>query len=204
MANKKVEQLAFVDVLAVEIIKHNVAQDTLRWKTSNSVEAELNIVEGEDNQLIVNNILIAQKRAQDVVTGATIKIKDNIFSPEVVSTVQGGTFSQDEDGNFTGYEAPKAGEEYTPEVFDFAMYTAQRDVSGAIKQYAKILFPNCVGKPMAIGFEENTFFAPEYELISTPNNGESPYTITTMKSLPSFEVDPDPVSYANEVKKLKK
>ena len=137
----------------------------------------------------MNNVLIAQKRSQDVVTGATIKVTDNIFSPQVLQTVQGGTFTVDSDGNFTGYEAPKAGEEYTPEVFDFAMYTAQRDVSGAIKQYAKILFPNCVGKPTAISFEENTFFCPTYELVSTPNNGESPYKITTMKELPTFEVD---------------
>ena len=40
-----------------------------------------------------------------------------------------------------------------------------------------------------IAFEENTFFAPEYEMVSTPANGQSPYTITTMTSLPSFEVD---------------
>lgn len=189
MANKKVEQLAFVDVLAVEIIKHNVAQDTLRFKTSSAVDAELNIVEGEANQLIVNNVLIAQKKAVDTITGATIKMKDNVFSPQVITVLQGGSFTVDGDGNFTGYEAPKAGEEYVPEVFDFAMYTAQRDQSGAIKQYAKILFPNCTGKPVAIGFEENVFFAPEYEMISTPKNGQSPYSITTMASLPSFDVD---------------
>lgn len=189
MANKKVEQLAFVDVLAVELIKHNITRDTLRFKTSSNVDAELNIVEGEANQLIVNNILIAQKRAIDTITGATIKMKDNVFSPQVISLLQGGTFEEDGDGNFTGYQAPKAGEEYVPETFDFAMYTAQRDQSGAIKQYAKILFPNCQGKVVQIAFEENTFFAPEYEMVSTPENGQSPYTITTMASLPSFEVD---------------
>ena len=189
MASKRVEQLAFVDVLAVELIKHNVTQDTLRFKTSSAVDAELNVVEGEANQLIVNNVLIAQKKAVDTVTGATIKMKDNVFSPQVISLLQGGTFTVDGDGNFTGYEAPKAGEEYTPETFDFAMYTAQRDQSGAIKQYAKILFPNCQGKVVQIALEENTFFAPEYSMVSTPNNGQSPYTITTMASLPSFEVE---------------
>lgn len=201
MANKKIEQLAFVDVLAVELTQHNLARDTYRFKTSSSVDAELNITEGESNQLIVNNVLIAQKKAQDVITGATIKMKDNVFSPQVIKLLQGGTFSVDHEGNFTGYEAPKCGEEYTPETFDFAMYTAQRDASGAIKQYAKITFPNAVGKPVAIGFEENTFFAPEYEMVSTPANSQSPYTITTMAELPSFDTDEESTIVAKTAKK---
>lgn len=189
MKNRKVEQLAFVDVLAVEL-RELKNDETYRFKTSTSVDAEITIVEGSSNQLIVNGVLIAQKKASDTITGCEITMKDNVFSPEVVSLLQGGTFEREPlTKKFTGYEAPKAGEEYTPRIFELKMYTAQRNASGAIVKYGEISFPNCQGKPIAISFEEDTFFAPEYSIISMPNNGESPYKIKLVDSLPSFDVD---------------
>ena len=186
--NRKVEQLAFVDVLAVELLELS-NDETYRFKTSTAVDAEVNIVEGTSNQLIVNGVLIAQKKATDTITGCTITMRDNVFSPEVITLLQGGNFDRDPvSKKFTAYHAPLAGQEYTPRIFDLSMYTAQRDASGAIASYAKITFPNCQGKPVAIGFEEDTFFSPEYEIISMPYNGQAPYTIEIEDVLPDFEV----------------
>lgn len=136
MANKKITKMALIDVECVEIVAHNLEQDTYRWKTASNMNAELNITEGEAVELIVNGQLIAQKRAKDVVTGSTLTVTDNVFSPEVVKFIQGGEFIVDESGNFLSYNAPITGEDYVLEKFDFNIYTAQRDVAG--KQYCSI------------------------------------------------------------------
>ena len=65
MANKKVTKMALIDVEMVEIVAHNLEQDTFRWKTASNLDAELNITEGEAVELIVNGQLIAQKRAKE-------------------------------------------------------------------------------------------------------------------------------------------
>ena len=188
MANKKVTKMALIDVELVEIVAHNLAQDTYRWKTASNLDAELNITEGEATELIVNGTLIAQKRAKDVVTGSTLTVTDNVFSPEVVEFIQGGKAVYDEYGKFKTYTAPIAGEEVRLEKFDFNIYTAQRDVAGDIVSYIKVGFPNCSGKPVNIKLENGTFFAPEYTITSSPSTGEAPYTITAIEELPSLEV----------------
>lgn len=189
MANKKVTKMALIDVEMVEIVAHNVEQDTYRWKTASNLDAELNITEGEATELIVNGQLIAQKRAKDVVTGSTLTVTDNVFAPEIVKFIQSGEFEVDEHGNFVSYTAPSAGEEVKLDKFDFNIYTAQRDVAGDIVSYIKVGFPNCSGKPVNIKLENGAFFAPEYTIISAPSTGDAPYTITAVEELPTLTID---------------
>lgn len=189
MANKKVTKMALIDVEMVEIVAHNVEQDTYRWKTASNLDAELNITEGEATELIVNGQLIAQKRAKDVVTGSTLTVTDNVFAPEIVKFIQSGEFEVDEHGNFVSYTAPVAGEEVKLDKFDFNIYTAQRDVAGDIVSYIKVGFPNCSGKPVNIKLENGAFFAPEYTIISAPSTGDAPYTITAVEELPTLTID---------------
>lgn len=192
MANKKVTKMALIDVELVEIVAHNLAQDTYRWKTASNLDAELNITEGEATELIVNGTLIAQKRAKDVVTGSTLTVTDNVFSPEVVEFIQGGTANYDNTGKFVSYQAPVAGEEVKLDKFDFNIYTAQRDVAGDIVSYIKVGFPNCSGKPVNIKLENGTFFSPSYTITSSPSTGEAPYEITAVEELPDLTVTVDP------------
>lgn len=186
MANKKVTKMALIDVEMVEIVAHNLEQDTYRWKTASNLDAELNITEGEATELIVNGQLIAQKRAKDVVTGSTLTVSDNVFVPEIITFIQGGQFEVDENGEFISYQGPIAGDEIKTDKFDFNIYTAQRDVAGDIVSYMKVAFPNCSGKPVNIKLENGAFFAPEYTIISAPSTGDAPYTITAVEELPEL------------------
>lgn len=184
---RKVEQLAFVDVMAVEIIETDSSGDThnYRFKTSTSVNAEVTISEGTATQLIVNGVLIAQKKAIDTITGCEITLHDNVFSPAVIDVLQGGTFERDPiSKGFKSYEAPKAGEERKVRQFTLNLYTAQRDQSGSLVKYGKISFPNCTGKPISLSFEEDTFFAPEYSIVSAPNQGAGAYKIELVDQIP--------------------
>lgn len=191
MANKKVTKMALIDVEMVEIVAHNLGQDTFRWQTASNLDAELNITEGEATELIVNGRLIAQKRAKDVVTGSTLTVTDNVFAPEIIKFIQGGEFEQDEHGNFVSYTAPLSGDEIKSVKFDFNIYTAQRDIAGDIVSYIKVEFPNCTGKPVNVRLENGAFFAPEYTIISAPTTGEAPYTITAVEELPTLTIDED-------------
>ena len=189
MANKKVTKMALIDVEMVEIVAHNAEMDTFRWQTASNLDAELQISEGEAVELIVNGRLIAQKRAKDVVTGAQLTVSDNVFAPEIVEFIQGGKFEVDENGEFKSYSAPLAGEEAKPTKFDFNVYTAQRDMAGDVVSYMKVCFVGCTGRPVNIKLENGAFFAPEYTIVSAPNNGESAYTITAVEELPTLTVD---------------
>ena len=189
MANKKVTKMALIDVEMVEIVAHNLGQDTFRWQTASNLDAELNITEGEATELIVNGRLIAQKRAKDVVTGSTLTVTDNVFAPEIIKFIQGGEFEQDEHGNFVSYTAPLSGDEIKTDKFDFNIYTAQRDVAGDIVSYMKVGFPNCTGKPVNVRLENGAFFAPEYTIVSAPSTGEAPYIIAAVEELPTLTVD---------------
>lgn len=191
MANKKVTKMALIDVEMVEIVAHNMEQDTFRWQTASNLDAELQITEGEPVELICNGRLIAQKRAKDVVTGTQLTVSDNVFAPEIVKFIQGGEFEVDELGNFTSYSAPVAGDEIKTDKFDFNVYTAQRDVAGDIVSYVKVAFPNCTGKPVNVKLENGAFFAPEYTIISAPSTGEAPYIIAAVEELPTLTIDED-------------
>lgn len=189
MANKKVTNMALIDVEMVEIVAHNIDQDTYRWQTASNLDCQLQISEGESTELIVNGRLIAMKRAKDVVTGVELSVSDNIFAPSIIEFLQGGEFVKNEQGEFVSYTAPLAGEEVKPVKFDFNVYTAQRNMAGDIVSYIKINFGNCQGKPVNIKLDNGSFFAPEYTIVSAPNAGEAPYTITAVEELPTLTAD---------------
>ena len=47
MANKKVTKMALIDVEMVEIVAHDLEQNTFRCQTASNLDAELNITEGK-------------------------------------------------------------------------------------------------------------------------------------------------------------
>lgn len=84
-----------------------------------------------------------------------------------------------------GYNPPTVGSNTTSnETFTLKAYSAQYDVSGNIVQYECIEYPNCQGKPISLSSEDGKFRAPEYTITSAPAQGERPYSISYMKSLP--------------------
>lgn len=159
------------------------------FDTSNKVAVEPQVEEQEAVKLVVKGILRSQKPAVKTITGNTITLSDNVFNPELVLILQGGTIKYDA-GNtnkITGYAPPVAGSADKGEVFKLNCYSAQYDASGQIVQYEKISYPNCQGSPVAFGSEDNVFRAPEYTINSAPKTGESPYDITYVAALPTLE-----------------
>lgn len=154
--------------------------------------------ETEDSvKLVIKGKLIAQKPEQVTITGNTITLTDNVFNPELVKTLQGGTIKYwtdaeqstegDTDSGFgvSSYTPPVAGSDDKGSPFTLNAYSAIYDAAGLVTGYEKIAYPNCQGTPVALNSEDNVFRAPEYTINSAPKTGEAPYKITYIKELPA-------------------
>lgn len=171
------------------------------FDTANQIEVEPQIEETDAVKLVVKGILRAQKPKEATITGHEITLHDNVFNPELVKTLQGGTvqYWQDEahttmgttptEFGFAKYEPPVAGSAEKGDVFKLNAYSAVYNAAGVIRGYEKTVYPNCQGQPVAFNSEDGTFRAPEYTITSAPDTGEAPYTITWVEDLPEL-IDP--------------
>ena len=139
--------------------------------------------------MVVKGILRAQKPKTSTITGNEITLTDNVFNPELVLILQGGTIKYDRETTtkIIGYTPPVAGSADKGKVFKLNAYSAQYDASGQIVQYEKITYPNCQGVPVAFGSEDGVFRAPEYTINSAPKTGEAPYDISYVAALPELQ-----------------
>lgn len=185
MAAKKGQEIATIDVAMVTLTtKDNIE---LGLKTSTQIGVSSQIETTEAIKLIVKGVLIAQKRQKSTITGNSITMKDNVFNPQLVKILQGGTIEYDEGGNFKKYTPVVAGTDYSPDPFTLNVYSAQYNVSGLVVAYEKTKYPNCTGEPVTFETQDDTFRAPEYTIISAPNEGEAPYEIEMVTELPVLE-----------------
>lgn len=140
------------------------------------------------NKLIVKGVLIAQKPAVVTITGNTIVLTDNVFIPELMVILQGGTITyktpDDPSSGVSKYEPPAAGSGKKGEPFTLNLYSAIYDAAGLITGYEKTTYPNCQGTPWAPGSEDNVWRVAEYTINSAPKKGQAPYTIEYVDDLP--------------------
>lgn len=152
--------------------------------TANKIAVEPQTETTDAIKLVKSGRLIAQKPATTTITGHQITMTDNVFIPELVKILQGGTVEGT--GDTLTYTPPVAGSTDKGQVFELDCYSAQYDASGKIVRYEKITYPNCQGTPVAISSEDNVFRVPEYTINSAPKEGEAPYKISYTKTLPQF------------------
>ena len=97
MAAKKGQEIATIDVAMVTLTTKDGVE--LGLKTSTQVGVESQIETTEAIKLIVKGTLIAQKRQKSIITGNSITMKDNVFNPQLVQILQGGTIEYNTDGS---------------------------------------------------------------------------------------------------------
>lgn len=184
MANKSKNLIPTIDVSLVTI--EPTSGTEFGFDTASQISVEPQINEEDSVQLVIKGILRAQKLGQSTLTGNQITLTDNVFNPELVLVLQGGTITYDstDPNKIISYAPPVAGSADKGEVFTTNAYTAQYDASGQIVNYEKIAYPNCQGTPVAFSSEDGAFRAPEYVINSAPKDGEAPYTISYVDTLP--------------------
>ena len=183
MATKKVASgIPTIDVSLVVVRTDSVE---IAVDTANKIGVEPQTEESDAIKLIKLGRVLAQKPASSVITGHKITLTDNVFIPEVVKILQGGTLENTE-GGYPHYTPPVSGSNDKGEVFALDCYSAVYDSSGQIVKYELITYPNCQGTPVALNSEDDVFRLPEYTINSAPKKGEAPYDISYVDSLPDF------------------
>lgn len=185
MAIKKASEIPTIDVNLVTIQEEGENTDEYILDTASQIQVEPQIEEEDGVKLVVKGVLKAQKLGTQTLTGNQITLTDNVFTPELVQLLQGGTVTTGQDGVVTGYTPPAAGSNEKGKIFTLKAYSAQYNAAGVIVRYECISYPNCQGVPVAFNSEDGTFRAPEYTINSAPDIGESPYTITYVNALPT-------------------
>lgn len=195
-ATKRGNEIPTIDVELITI-QVGEAGEELAIQTANKIQVSVQSESEDAVKLVVKGRLIAQKPTVTTITGHTLVITDNVFIPEEVKILQGGTIKYwttaeqttegDEDtGNgVASYTPPVAGSSEKGSVFILNAYSAIYNAAGLITGYEKISYPNCQGTPVALNTEDGVFRAPEYTINSAPNTGEAPYKITYVKELPA-------------------
>lgn len=184
---KSAAEIPTIDVNLVTILATG-ATDEIGFDTANKIKVEVQSEEEKAVKLVIKGVLRAQKQATTTVTGNQLTMTDNVFNPELVTILQGGTIHYDtvDPTKIVGYDPPVAGSVDKGETFTLNCYSAQYDGSGQIVQYEKISYPNCTGVPVAFGSEDGAFRAPEYTINSAPKTGKPPYRITYVETLPAL------------------
>lgn len=182
---KKAVGIPTIDVSLV-VVRTGSGENTteIAVDTANKVAVEPQTETTDAIKLVKLGRLIAQKPATTTITGHQVTLTDNVFIPELVKILQGGTVSGT--GDSLTYTPPVAGSTEKGQVFELDCYSAQYDASGQIVRYEKITYPNCQGTPVAMSSEDDVFRVPEYTINSAPKKGEAPYKISYTKTLPQF------------------
>lgn len=192
MALKRGNEIPTIDVELITIVtkdEFGESVEEIALNTASKVGVNPQIETQDAVKLIIKGQLKAQKPQVNTLTGNTIVLTDNVFNPQVVKILQGGTITMGEGedaGKVVRYAPPVAGSTEKGEVFELCAYAAQYNAAGLIERYEKITYPNCQGTPISMSTEDNVFRAPEYTINSAPDIGQEPYIIDYVKSLPAI------------------
>lgn len=188
MALKEGTKIATIDVALVTIKTTGETPTEIAIKTASEIGVEPQIEKTDAVKNIVKGVLIAQKAEESTLTGHKLTLTDNVFMPEVVKILQGGTITYDaiEVTKITGYTPPVVGSADKGQVFTVCAYSSIYNAAGVITGYECIEYPNCQGIPVAFGTKDGAFRAPAYTINSAPGNGEAPYEITYVAALPTI------------------
>lgn len=182
---KKGTEFATIDVVCVAV-RPVGSENILILNTANQIQVTVATDTVDKVPLIVKGVLIAQKPQVTTVTGNTIVLTDNVFNPELVKILQGGTikYHADDPTKVVGYTPPVVGSSDKGEIFELMAYSAIYNAAAVITGYERITYPNCQGVPVAFNSQDGSFRAPEYTINSAPNSGEAPYDIDIVDELP--------------------
>ena len=195
MAMKKGNEIPTIDIALFTITVADGPEIALNTASKLGVEPQVETQEAV--KLVVKGRLVAQKPESSTLTGNKLTLTDNVFIPELVKILQGGTIKYwttaeksqegDEDKGFgiARYTPPVAGSDEKGQTFTGKAYSAIYNAAGVCTGYECISYPNCKGTPVALSSEDGVFRAPEYTINSAPNTGEAPYDITYVKELPA-------------------
>lgn len=201
-------EIPTIDVVLVTVKPADGSGQEIGLNTATKIGVTPQIETNDAIKLIVKGRLIAQKPVQNILTGNAITLTDNVFIPEVVQLLQGGTIqywqeegkttegNEDKGFGISSYTPPVASSGLKGQVLTLSAYSAIYNAAGIITGYEKIEYPNCQGVPISLSSEDDVFRVSEYTINSAPAEDEAPYKITYLgpDSLPTVSPLPTPTA----------
>lgn len=135
-------------------------------KTAEEADIDPDISNGEKKVKRDDDQILAIAETPDLLIGYKLKLKDNLFTPEVASIIEGAKIVKQGD-TVVGYDAPMMKDGATMKPFKLDMYVANYEGT-SIKNYAKITFNYCTGKASKMSFKKD-FYSPEFEVYAKEN-----------------------------------
>ena len=163
---KSFQSSAIVNVARIEIITDEASPRVLTFDSVSSAGLEPFVSKGEETELRVKNRILAQDCLEDIIKGYNITLKDCTLSKELLALIDGGSAVSASDTAFDGYAAPAAGQVSARTRFPMCIYSEEKDYGGETTSVFRFIFPNCVGTPCSMSFENGVFAAPEYTVRS--------------------------------------
>lgn len=188
MPEKKYTPLTGFNIANVECVKivtRETQPVTHVFKTTTKFTAEPKLEEGQEVAQRVKNTVMGRIKTDDLLSGYNLSCEDERFIPQVIALVDGGSW--DGEAPTKKYTGPKAGEATARTAFDAYLYTSDRGAGGEVKNKLEWKFPNCKGKPVKFGGEDNAFTKQPYEFESRPEDGEAAYEVSVVDEFPDEE-----------------
>lgn len=91
MGFKKIQEFPTIDVSLVTVETKETPPREIAFDTASQISVAIQTDTQEATTLIVKGVLKAQKGKEVTITGNTITLTDNVFAPELVQILQGGT-----------------------------------------------------------------------------------------------------------------
>lgn len=179
----QLEGMPIANIVLAEIIDE-VTGKAYRFDTAEDADTKADLSAGKEEILRVKNRIIAMNRTEDICIGYDTKLKNNTFTTELMSIVDGGIMTE------TGYEGPEIGKVVNKHPYTLNIYTEEKDYDSSTLRYVKFSFKHNKGKPVDFKFQNGKFLVPQFESHSRPKRGEKPVYISYVSSLPGEELTP--------------
>ncbi|NMM62359.1 hypothetical protein HBE96_06585 [Clostridium sp. P21] len=183
----QLDGMPIANIVLAEIIDE-VTGKAYRFDTAEDADTKADLSAGKEEILRVKNRIIAMNRTEDICIGYNTKLKNNTFTTELMSIVDGGVMTG------TGYEGPEIGKVVNKHPYTLNIYTEEKDYDSSTLRYVKFSFKHNKGKPVDFKFQNGKFLVPQFESHSRPKRGEKPVYISYVSSLPTDESTPKPVT----------
>ena len=184
MSVKNIEERVLANIVRAEIIDEE-SQTVYSFNTASEASIKPYVSEGEEKIHRVKNTILATLRYEDILLGYEIKLVNNTFCPELLSLIDGGTVTYDDEEKFASYTSPvvEAKASTTRKNLTVCLYTEELDCDGETMGYFKFTFRHAKGKPVEYTIKDGEFIVPELTLRSRAKTGESCVSVDSLKTL---------------------
>lgn len=183
----QVEEKPIANIVRVDITTEEAEPKRYSITTADEGTYTPVVSEGSENILRTKNTIHAIDSKEDIQYGSDIKLKDLLFTPEVLAIIDGGTIKTstvETVTKVTGYEGPVVGQPVKRKKFTLDIYTEEKDTSTETVGYQKFSFPGCKGTPVEFSFKDGEYMSPEYTVKSRPGKGKAPFDLDFLEQLP--------------------